>query len=385
MEKSEPRIVTLFRDMRGENWKSMDRYADNLQNYLFRLAPENYSFSVFAEEKSGFIRPLRPLLKLIPGVSEFAFDLYFSRFIKYPALAKRKTRNSNLIHVLDHSYAHLLYWLNTPFKVVTCHDLHPLFFEKNPNILKMFNYSLKGLLKADLILSDSRANRKDLIEMLGISEEKIKVVPLAVDLGKFSRVDDPREFERLRHTYNIPDGKILLHVGNSLPYKNLETAIKALGKIAKLRSEKVNFLKIGCFTLEQKILAKELGVDERLVEVSDVSDGDLAGIYSLADLLVQPSLKEGFGFPVLEAMAVGLPVLVSRGTSLTEITGKVGFTVDGFDVDEVTQKIYEALFNYNFLIHPTRENLRKQAEKFTWKRTAEETLSAYEELFSGKV
>ncbi|MEK7611034.1 MAG: glycosyltransferase family 1 protein [Patescibacteria group bacterium] len=384
MEKYSRKSVILIKDMHSEGWKSMDRYADNLYHALSGQSnpAEDYSFSLFTAEKSGFIRPFRPLLKLIPGAATYANDLYFSRFIKFPFLAQKFSRGSGLVHVLDHSYAHVLNWIKKPLKVVTCHDLHPLFFETDPRILKLFRKSLLGMFKADLAISDSRANRKDMVEKLGIPEDKIRVIPLGVDAGKFCRREDPVEIARLRKTLDLPEGKILLHVGNSLPYKNLEIVIKALGKLVKIRSERINFLKIGRFTGAQKALAAELGVEDRLAEITDPSDSDLAGLYSLADLLVQPSLKEGFGFTVLEALACGTPVLVSRGTSLTEIAGKVGSGVDGQDLDEVVQKIYELLFNYNFLIHPTREQMRHQAEKFTWKRTAEETLRVYSELLT---
>lgn len=365
----------------------MDRYADNLYRALSELKDpfEDYSFSLFTTEKTRFIRSLRPLLKIIPWAATYANDLYFSRFIKFPLQAQKFSRDSGLVHVLDHSYAHVLNWIKKPLKVVTCHDLQPLFFESDPRILKLFRKSLLGMFKADLAISDSRANRKDMVEKLAIPEDKIRVIPLGVDLQKFSRKEDPVEIARLRKNLNIPEGKNLLHVGNSLPYKNLEIVIRALGKLVKIRSERINFLKIGRFTAEQKKLAEELGVNDRLIEITEPSDSDLAGIYSLADMLVQPSLKEGFGFTVLEALACGTPVLVSRGTSLTEIAGKVGEEVNGRDLDEVVEKIYELLFNYNFLIHPTREQMRHQAEKFTWKRTAEETLRVYSELFSARL
>lgn len=373
--------------MSEEGWKSMDRYADNLYTALSALKSlaEDYSFSLFTAEKTGFIRPFRPLLKLIPGAATYANDLYFSRFIKFPYSAQKFSRESGLVHVLDHSYAHVLNWIKKPLKVVTCHDLHPLFFEANKRILNLFRRSLLGMFKADLIISDSRANRKDIVEKLGIPGHKIRVIPLGVDLEKFFRREDPVELSRLHKTLDLPEGKKLLHVGNSLPYKNLEIVIKALGKLVKIRSERINFIKIGHFTASQKALASELGVEDRLVEIPNPSDSDLAGLYSLADLLVQPSLKEGFGFTVLEALSCGTPVLVSRGTSLTEIAGKVGEEVDGQDLEEVVQKIYELLFNYNFLIHPTREQMRRQAEKFTWRRTAEETLRVYSELFTARL
>lgn len=382
MEKSNGIGVILFRDMTEEGWYSMDRYADNLIPALKRGASSRFpfSFSTFTCRKTGFIRPLRPFMRWIPFFGNYVNDLYFSRFLKYPWLAKGESKKFKVSHVLDHSYAHLLYYLESPLKVVTCHDLLPLEFEKDAAALKVFRYSLGGLKKADLILADSRDTRRDLEDKLGLPTAKIRVVPLAVDLERFRPEDERADLEGVHQLYRIPYGKIVLHVGNSLAYKNQERVLQALALLRKNTPEPVFFLKVGRLSNGQRHLAEKLGIADQVLEREAVPDEDLAYFYNLADLLIYPSLKEGFGFPVLEALACGRPVLVSRGTSLEEITGNLGVLVDPKNTEDIAQKIYEVLFRFHPALHGKGEEFRRRAEKFTWQKTAEMTLSAYEEL-----
>lgn len=385
MEKSSSGSVILFRDMVEEGWQSMERYADNLSAALSTLpGAASLSLATYSCRKTGFLKPWRPLVKWLPSLGDYVNDLYFSRFLKYPWLAKGRSRRFTLSHVLDHSYAHLLYWLKSPFKVVTCHDLLPLEFEKDATALRVFRYSSGGLKKADLVLADSQETRRDLENKLGLPPDRVRVVPLAVDLAKFCPKNDRDGLERVRHRYRLPPGRILLHVGNNLAYKNLERILQALALVRKRVREPVFLLRVGRLSDDQRELVRQRGVRDRVVEAEAVPDADLVYLYNLADLLLYPSLKEGFGFPVLEAMACGRPVVVSRGTSLEEISGKSGVLVDPKSTEEIAQKVEEVLFRFHPALHGESGELRQRAEKFSWRKTAEMTLAAYEELLSVK-
>lgn len=383
MEKSSDVGVILFRDMTEEGWRSMERYADNLSLALNALSgSSSLSFTTYTCRKTNFIRPLRPLLKWLPHVGDYLNDLYFSRFLKYPRLAEKESKRFEMSHVLDHSYAHLLYWLKSPLKVVTCHDLLPLEFGKDTTALRAFRYSVGGLKKADLVLADSRGTRRDLEDKLGMAGNKIRVVPLAVDLERFRPQDERERLAEVRQRYRIGTGKVVLHVGNNLAYKNLGRILPALALVRRTAPEPIFFLKVGHLNERQRHLAEQLEMADMVLEWEAVPDEDLADLYNLADLLLYPSLKEGFGFPVLEAMACGRPVLISRGTSLEEIAGRLGVLVDPKSTEDIAQKMYEILFHFHPSLHGERQELRRRAEKFTWQKTAAMTLAAYEELLS---
>lgn len=371
--------------MHGERWKSMDRYADNLQRYL-ESEPhfsDDFALDSLTVEKTGFIRPARAVLRYLPWLKTYANDLYFSRFVKYPRFVRRASDGSTVGHILDHSYGHLLGSLKARYKMITCHDLIPLFFEKDPALLKLFRYSVARLEEADLILADSRDTRKDLASELGVNPDRVWVVPLGVDLDLFRITEEKERREEILNALAIPAGKVILHVGNGLPYKNFNRLLKVFAKVlANTKGQRITLVNVGRFNTAQKNLARELAVDEHIIEMAGISDGLLVTLYNIADVYLQPSLKEGFGFTVLEAMACGTPVIVSKGTSLAELSGKIGIYVDPLDVDGTAEKIFELLFSYNSLLHPSPGELRIQAEKFSWQKTAQTTTEAYKYLIN---
>lgn len=380
MERSKTQKVKLYRDMREEGWRSMDRYADNLLNHLNAGSSDSFSFSDFAVKRSSFIRPTRVIFKFIPIISDYWSDRYFSRYLKYPISAFLNGKSGDIAHVLDQSYAHLLYSLRERRKVASCHDLIPLEYESNKNALRAFIYSVNALRYADIIIASSKATRLDLTDRLNISPEKIRVVPLGVDLTRFRRVENNASLSAVKIKYGLPEGKILFQVANNLPYKNIERTLEALALIRKRAPEPFYFFRAGKLTEAQITLAKKLGIADLIIEKSYVDDADLPSLYSLSSLTINPSLKEGFGFPVLESLACGTPVLVSSGTSLEEITGKVGILVDPLNTETIARAIFNACFNYNAILHGSPVELRARAEKFSWKRTADETIKVYSEL-----
>nr|HID12930.1 glycosyltransferase family 1 protein [Anaerolineae bacterium] len=122
----------------------------------------------------------------------------------------------------------------------------------------------------------------------------------------------------------------------------------------------------------------ELGLDS-VIFLGEVAEADLPALYSAADLFVFPSLYEGFGLPVLEAMACGTPVVCSNTSSLPEIVGDAALTFDPLDVEEMAAKIKEALYDET-LREEMREKGLRQAAKFSWEKTARETLKIYREV-----
>lgn len=264
-----------------------------------------------------------------------AWEKYFA----YPRLVRRSaaTVEADIVHVLDHSFAHLLPAAeaattrqrgpgHTPFKIVTVHDLAPLRdgSDLSRSQRERFRRTVGHVRQADLVLADSRHSADDAVRLLGVMENKVRVLPLGVDVARFAEspppgVPPPAWLERL------PAGRrVVLSVGVAAPRKNLGLLPAVFRELVTTATAgpPVCLLRVG-ETLPDALRAEltaTLG-PEGLVELGAASDDDLRGAYQRADALLFPSRLEGFGFPLLEAMAAGCPVVSSDASSLTEVGG----------------------------------------------------------------
>ena len=349
--------VALFPDMRSEGWRSMDRYADCLNRQLSVL---NCQLSIFSAE---------------PPIKSSRVNLFWRNQV-YPRLAKAHQGSIN--HVLDHSYAHLLNFLDPRKTIITCHDLIPLEYEKDPVIIGKFRSLVSNLDKASFIIADSSSTKEDLSEKLSVSKEKIKVIYLGVD--PIFRSLSPDEKAGVANKYSLPDGRIIMSHSNTLAYKNIEGMLRAFREVL-LANDLSYFVRVGAepLTQTQRNLVWELGVSDNFYDIINPSDEELVGLYNCADVFLSPSFKEGFGLTVLQSLACGTPVVVSSGTSLEEIAGKVGVYVDPKRVEDITKAIL-SVFNKESSMVADKEALTKRASLFTWEKTARETLEVYESI-----
>jgi len=352
--------VTLFADMKSESWDSMNRYAQSLSREFNAL---NLSVSIFRTEP-----PLRSSRLKI-----------FWRQKVYPMLAR--FRQGEVNHVLDHSYAHLLGFLSASRTVVTCHDLIPLEFERDERLLAFFKRTVSNLSKAAMVIADSEATRKDLISKLGLSPEKVKVIYLGVDPN--FKIELSVAKDRLRRELNIPKAKIIFSHSSALNYKNNEGVLKAFRLVLNEVSD-VYLLRVGLYNKHQRQLIKDLGIGDRILELARPTDEKLSTLYNLSDVFVSPSFKEGFGLTVLQALACGVPVVVSSGTSLEEVAGEFGVYCDPHDEDDIASKIISLLERDYHKDRAYQETLTTRARFFTWQKTARETLKVYQEVMPNR-
>ncbi len=260
-------------------------------------------------------------------------------------------------------------------RVISCLDLIPLIMPESlfEKYWRRILYS--GLKQADHIISISRATKDDLIRIYHIKPEKITPIMLGV-----SPEYHPRDKIECRQKLGLSvKDKIILHVGTPAPRKNFITVLKAFDQITKSRQD-VMLLKVGRISNAEQAYISLNDLSNRVLVRDNIPGDDLPLYYAASDILAFPSLYEGFGLPVLEAMASGCPVITSNTSSLPEVAGDAGIMINPTDQESLKDKIMELLENSKL----TEELIQKgllRAKDFTWKRTAEETLTVYKKIF----
>jgi glycosyltransferase involved in cell wall biosynthesis len=256
--------------------------------------------------------------------------------------------------------------------VVTVHDLaflaQPSHFTKRG--VGFFRRGLALALRdADLVLCPSQATRRE-CEGAGFDSERLRVVPLGVHADPASEDD----VTRVRKRYSILRPYILW-TGTIEPRKNLRNLLEAF----RMQNSDLDLVLAGPVGWSEDIEALVRPVGERVKVLGFIPRVDLAPLYAGAEVFCFPSLIEGFGFPVLEAMAQGTPVVTSLGTSTEELARDAGVLVNPTDAQSIAHGI-EALLEDEALCRKLSDAGRARAREYTWDRTAELVVSAYREV-----
>lgn len=276
--------------------------------------------------------------------------------------------------------------------IVTVHDMIPLVFPQH------FPAGIKGQLKWQIqkwslkgvsgIIADSEASKQDIVRFAAVSPENIHVVYLAAS-KQFKQIENRevdafREKSKITKKYGIPD-KFVLYVGDVLWSKNIPNLIKAIKEInltlvmVGKQTKLTGFDKNNPWNRDLLILNKEAKDDKRIIRLGFVPDEKLVALYNSATLLVQPSFYEGFGLPILEAMACGCPVVTTKGGSLSEVAEDAAFYVNPHNISSIANGIGEVFFNKRLQNELSKQGL-VQAKKFSWRKTAEKTVKVYEKV-----
>ncbi|MEK7513459.1 MAG: glycosyltransferase family 1 protein [Patescibacteria group bacterium] len=260
--------------------------------------------------------------------------------------------------------------------VVTIHGLEYEFlpeyyqFPQKLWLNKSTEYAVK---QADKLIAVSKWTKKQLVERLGADPGKISVVYEGVRPGQGRTLS--REYMRqIRYKYSLPK-EYILFVGTIQPRKNLVRLIEAFAKVINypIRTDLVIAGKLGWMYDEILEAPKKFGVEKRVKFIGRVAEADLAAIYHDARLFVWPSLMEGFGLPVLEAMAAGIPVITSNRGALPEVAGEAGLLVDPENTQEIAQAMKLVLENEGLRQGLIEKGFR-QVKKFSWEQAAKQTL-----------
>lgn len=258
------------------------------------------------------------------------------------------------------------------------YDLIPLIF---PEVMAQQPFSIKvgwplnfrKLKESDAILTISSATKDDIVKVLGIPRERISVVYPGIDHGLFNTVNagDDVALRRLRDRYAI-EGNYFIYVGDTDWRKNLRRVLAAHASLA----EDVKLVLIGRRALHDRVLhdwIAEFGLEGRVVLTGFVPEEDLPPLYGAALALAFPSIYEGFGFPVAEAMACGCPVITANVSSLPEVAGDAAILVDPESVEEIAAAMERVIRDGVLRSRMAAAGIR-QAAQFSWESCARQVL-----------
>ncbi|MDD5344538.1 MAG: glycosyltransferase family 1 protein [Smithella sp.] len=272
-------------------------------------------------------------------------------------------------------------------KIVTFHDLsferYSNFFSAKQKFWHNFVNPKKLAREADIIIAVSESTKNDLTEIYDIPKEKIKVIYSGI--RRESRITDyESRNEEIKIKYNLPD-KYILYLGTIEPRKNIIGLIKAFELFKKSHLP---------FAISYKLViagskgwlyenifraARNSSFRDDMIFTDFIRDEDKACLYNLSSLFVFPSFYEGFGFPPLEAMVQGVPVITSDCSSFPEVVGNAAIMVNPYNYGQLANAIGEILSD-NSLRDKLIEKGRKQTEKFSWEKSARETLELFERV-----
>jgi glycosyltransferase involved in cell wall biosynthesis len=234
------------------------------------------------------------------------------------------------------------------------------------------------LRRASAIISVSENARQDVIRFLNLNPEKVKTIHLAAS-ECFRKIDDAAVLETVRTKYRLPE-RFILNVGLIYPGKNIPNLLRALQQIRKHEDVKLVIAGSGRRMYKKELAqVRELGLEDAVLCPGYVPHDDLVAVYNLAAVFAFPSFYEGFGIPILEAMACGCPVVTSKTGSGPEVAGEAGLLVEPRHVKDISDGILEVLTN-----DALRQDLItkgfQQAQHFSWEKTARATLQVLEEI-----
>jgi alpha-1,3-rhamnosyl/mannosyltransferase len=367
------RIWVLDARTATDHFPGIGRYVANLAQAVSRILDNEERLLVLCSSVSHSHQGLQALAEkqsLVVNVPVSPFSLRQQWVV--PRLLRR------LEATAYHSSYYLMPYLPGVPTVLTVYDLIPILFPEysTARARLLFRCTLALALRtASQVIVVSQATGRDLTASYRLSREKLSIVPLAAD--PCFRCQPPSEVERVRRRYALP-AEYLLYLGSNKPHKNLVRLIDAFSRLAPHISRVVLVI-AGAWDVrypESCQRAEALDLDGSVRFLGPVPDGDLGALYGGATAFVFPSLYEGFGLPVLEAMACGSPVACSDVSSLPEVTGDAALCFDPTDVEAIAGALHQILTDSRL-----RADLRSRgldrAARFSWERTARETLDLY--------
>jgi glycosyltransferase involved in cell wall biosynthesis len=383
---TEPRLrVAVIADYAEEGWPSMDLVADMLMSHL----AAEHSATVDAT----LVRPVMPgrLTRIAPAASgaPAGLDRVAARLFDYPRVLAALPAAFDVYHLVDHSYAHLLHGLPAQRTLVTCHDLDTYRSVLQPDeeprswpFRWMTRRILSGLRLASHVACDSEATRAALVSQAGFPADRLSVIPNGADTGGQPDSDASADVEAAR-MLGPRRGVELLHVGSTIPRKRIDVLLDVFAGVRRVRPE-VRLTRVGGpFTAEQRIRARDIGVLDAIHVLPFVDRATLAAVYRRSALALLPSDREGFGLPIVEALACGTPMVASDIPALREIgSSAVTFCPVGAAADwvETILRLLRERETDAAAWRARRTAGLARAADFSWSRYTEDVVARYRRI-----
>ena len=363
--RASARLAILLAGVSGDGSISMRRYARELFVALSNRDRRRWQFELIQPTQRRLVS------RMWQHSQATRIDSALARYAFYPAGLLRK--GGDLFHVLDHAYGHLVRSLDASKTIVTCHDLIPA------SVVRTVRRRVNEMVRAERILTVSEATRDDLLHYTNAPASKITVIPSGVN--PIFRPAEPAEVNMLRARLKIrPEVSVVLQVATRGRYKNTPILLRSFAHLRKRLGPHVVLARIGVpFHEDEGELARRLGVSEGIWQLGVVDDLTLAEWYRAASVLAFPSLWEGFGWPPLEAMASGTPVVASRVPAISEVVQGAAALIDPHDDFDLAAALERVITEPAYAAQLRLRGLER-SKQLTWDETARKTLAVYEEV-----
>ncbi len=349
-------------------------YIRNLVEALLKIDRENEYFLYITDENYSYYEKFKQIENVHLRLIRFK-----NPFIRILLLGiKTFIEKIDVLHVQ---------YIAPPFHrgnlIVTIHDVSFLHF---PECFRKFERFRQRILiplnikKADKILTGSESSRQDIVKYYNLSDGKVEVTYYGINLV-FKTLENLGKKRKILKDYGIFD-KYIFFVGRIDARKNVLGLIKAFILLKQTKEISHQLVIVGKEDFLPKQIREEIKISqyrEDIIFTGYLQENYLPLFYNLADVFVYPSLYEGFGFPCLEAMSCGCPVVSSNISSIPEIVNGAGLLIDPLDTEELAVAIYRVISNPK-LKEELKEKGLKQAKQFSWDNTAQKTLEVYKKV-----
>lgn len=382
-------MVTYFLDARSAtpHFPGIGRYVTNLAGAIAQTIGSDETLQIVVPPPAAQIQyegqawsstlPQQPNLRmLVNATSHFGLGQQWS----VPRQIRRAHNNAPALY---HTPYYLMPYATALPNIVTLHDLIAFVLPESVSRRARWFFrvaALASLRASSHIIIGTESARQELLAHFPVAPERVTTIPHA-PATRFAPQPE-NAIAAVRDAYALPS-RFLFYCGINKPHKNLVRLIEAYASLPPELSPSLPPLVIaGAWDErypEPKIRATELGLAERVRFLGRVNDADLPALYSAATLFVFPSLYEGFGLPVIEAMACGAPVACSDATGLRDVAGEAALLFDPHDTPSMAEALRAALENPSLLDQLSERSLA-QAKRFTWPSTAQQTLDVYRQV-----
>ena len=277
--------------------------------------------------------------------------------------------------------------INKNVKVII--NIYDMVYKKFPNTMMLSNLYLlrrdmnRSVKRADAIVTVSENSKKEIIEHFNVSPQKVHIIPPGIEYGEFSKGMNitTEKVKEIRKKYKLPL-KYFLYLGTVEPRKNIPTIFKAYSALPNHVKNEYKLVIAGGKGWKSKNIysvPSALNIDDKVIFTGYVDENDKPYIYGLSEVFLFPSLYEGFGLPVVEAMCSGVPVITANNSSLVEVGGNAASFVDCMDYLAICREIQKLISDKDYYSQKVQKGLT-HVQKFTWQKSANLTIELYKKI-----